>query len=135
MANHTTNYIDAFIEISPDCAVAAGSAPTREGTVAFMQYERLVNAPYAMNSDELLFGIFADRKGLVGAERDAAKQLYFAKGQPCLRASPLVKSYGWGVHHDGEGRVAIYGVESEKYLALVENELVEKFKGMRSKRR
>ena len=32
-----------------------------------------------------------------------------------MRASPLPKKYGWGVHHDRAGRIALYGVESEEY--------------------
>lgn len=35
-----------------------------------------------------------------------------------MRASALPKRYGWGVHHDGAGRLALYGVESDAYRDL-----------------
>nr|WP_281349931.1 DUF6157 family protein [Paenibacillus tengchongensis] len=39
----------------------------------------------------------------------------FAKKHPCLRASMLPKRYGWGVHFNGEGRIALYAMESPEY--------------------
>ena len=39
----------------------------------------------------------------------------FAKPQACMRASSLPKRYGWGVHYDEQGRLALYGVESAEY--------------------
>jgi hypothetical protein len=42
----------------------------------------------------------------------------FSKPQACLRASPLPKSHGWGVHFDAKGRVAIHAVDSPEYAKL-----------------
>jgi hypothetical protein len=44
---------------------------------------------------------------------------FFAKPQACLRTSDLCKKYGWGVHHDREGRIALYSVSSPEYATLV----------------
>lgn len=131
---HTTNYTNTLIQVSPDCPAGAGTVPPKPGTVAAMQYERLVAAPYAMTSDDLLFGIFADRNGVPAAERPAARAAFFSKGQPCLRSSPLVKTYGWGIHHDSKGRVALVGAETAEYAALSERDDVTVLQGMRSKR-
>lgn len=49
-----------------------------------------------------------------------------------MRSSPLVKTYGWGVHNDAEERVAIYPLGSQRYEALTKGETV--VAGMRSKR-
>jgi len=52
----------------------------------------------------------------------------------CLRASPLVKTYGWGIHHDSEGKVALVGRQTDEYKKLVQDRDVEKVAGMRSRR-
>lgn len=135
VSTHTTNYANAFIQVSPDIAAMVGSPPIRQGTVAAMQYERLIDAPYQLTSDELLFGVYADRHGLKEEELDAERLAFFAKGQPCLRVSPLVKTFGFGVHHDKDGRVAIYPVEGDRYAQLVADPTIEKIKGMRNKRK
>jgi hypothetical protein len=35
-----------------------------------------------------------------------------------MRASPLTKRYGWGVHHDTSGRIAIVARGTHDYDAL-----------------
>ena len=132
--NHTTNYCDTFIVVSPDCPSMEGIVPPKPGTVAAMQYERLMAKPYSMTSDELLFGVFADRNEIPAKERGAARAEFFSKGQPCMRSSPLVKTYGWGVHHDGKERVAIYALGSPKYAELAKGKAGTVVAGMRSKR-
>jgi Family of unknown function (DUF6157) len=134
MKTHTTNYFNTLIEIAPDCPVAEGSVPPKPGTVAAMQYEKLMAAPYTRTSDELIFEVFAERSGIDKGEWAAARAAFFSKGQPCLRSSPLVKTYGWGVHHDAEGRVALYGAETAQYHDMIENEAIAKTPGMRSAR-
>jgi len=51
-----------------------------------------------------------------------------------MRASPLGKRFGWGVHADGEGRIAIYAVDSKRYQALASDPELEQTRAMRSKR-
>ena len=87
-----------------------------------------------MTSDDLLFEVYARRNGIADADRPVARAALFAKPQACLRASPLVKNFGWGLHHDSEGRVAAFGVETETYHALVSRADVTVVPGMRSRR-
>ena len=75
---------------------------------------------YRYTSDDVIFTVWADRKGIAEADRPAARIKFFAKGQPCLRSSDLGKRYGWGVHADAESRVAIFALESEEYGRLAE---------------
>jgi len=63
--------------------------------------------------------VWADRNGIPADDRPAARAEFFSKGQPCLRSSPLGKRYGWGVHCDSTGRVALLALESDAYRALV----------------
>ena len=59
---------------------------------------------------------------------------FFAKGQPCLRASPLTKSHGWGVHFDAEGRAALVAMESDEYRRCQQDGDLTQLKAMRTKR-
>lgn len=129
----TTNYFNTFISVSSDCSAERGTAPTKPG-VAQLQHQLLSDRPYGLSSDDLLFEVHARRNGIADADREAARAAFFAKPQACLRASPLVKQYGWGVHHDSQGRVAIYGVESAEYAAFCERGDVKVVSGIRSKR-
>ena len=133
---HSTNYFDAFIEVAEDSKATAGSIPpTKEKkTVAQMQYELIAANPYTYTSDEILFRIYAERNDLLAAEQQAARAAFFSKGQACLRASPLAKTYGFGIHFDKEGRVALYGLETTEYERFVADEKIKKVKAMRSKR-
>lgn len=136
MKIHTTNYFDSFIEVAEDCKAGNGTKPPAKEnkTVAEMQYELIVKNPYKYTSDEILFQVFADRTGLVKAEYKQAKEVFFSKGQACLRASPLAKTYGFGIHSDNNGKIAIYGVETPEYKKFVTDAKVKKLKAMRSKR-
>ncbi|MFP3836102.1 DUF6157 family protein, partial [Chryseobacterium sp. SIMBA_028] len=60
---------------------------------------------------------------------------FFSKGQPCLRTSPLSKRYGFGIHHDSEGKVALFPVESKDYQTFLNDDSITKVKAMRSKRK
>ena len=135
---HSTNYYNTFIEIAEDCPVENGEMPPLKGdkkTVANLQFEKLYEHPYEYTSDEVLFAVFAERKGFEKGELDAERDHYFSKGQPCFRASPLTKRYGWGVHSDAEGRIAIYGAETEAYQQFLGDDSVKKVKAMRSRRK
>ncbi len=135
---HSTNYQNTFIEIAEDSKYKQAQIPPLKGdkkTVAYLQFEMLHEQPYKFTSDEVLFAVFAQRKGFTDAEMEEQRQAYFSKGQPCFRASPLTKSYGWGVHSNEEGKVALYAAESEEYKNFLSDESIKKVKAMRSKRK
>jgi outer membrane PBP1 activator LpoA protein len=52
-----------------------------------------------------------------------------------MRSSPLVKKYGWGVHSDEGGRIAIYALGTDEYLLYQNDDQVRQIKGMRSSRK
>jgi hypothetical protein len=132
---HTTNYVDTLITVSPDTKAAVASAPpTGKGSVAELQFAMMHGHDYELTSDDVIFGVFADRKGLAVEEREATRLQFFSKGQPCLRTSPLAKSYGWGIHCDAECRVALVPVESSRYDALVKDDAVVKRSAMKASR-
>ena len=132
---HTTNYFDTFIEVANDCKVLAGQIPEVKNdkkTIASMQFDLLSKHPYKYTSDDILFQVYFDRNNLTKNEYKNAKQQFFSKGQPCFRASPLTKQLGWGVHCDKNGKVALYGIETEKYQHFIENLKIKKVKAMQT---
>ena len=126
---HTTNDTDTFIAVAPaGPAMVAEAPPVRPApSVARIQYEMLVDAPYVHTSDDVVHASQGERRGI-------DRETFFAKGQACLRASPLVKRYGWGLHHDAEGRVALVPVDSAEYAAFLADEALDQKAGMRSSR-
>ena len=130
----TTNYTEAFITVSPDSTATAGTTPTKAGSIAQIRHELLTRQPYHYTSDDLLFEVHALRQGIAAKDRKPAREAFFAKPQACLRASPLVKQFGWGLHHDADAKVAAYGVDSEAYRELSVRADLKIVAGMRSKR-
>lgn len=131
---HTTNHFGTLITVSSDCPAAQSVVPDKPGSIAGLQYALLSERPYSLSSDDLLFEVHARRNGVSESEREEARAAFFARPRACLRASPLVKTFGWGLHHDAEGRVALVDRNSETYAALLADDNVAKRPGMRSKR-
>jgi hypothetical protein len=138
MKIHTTNYQNTFIEVAEDCPVASAEIPpqkSEEKTAATIQFEMIYKAPYKFNSDDVVFQVFVEKNGIKGKSQMASeRERFYSKGQPCLRSSPLAKRYGWGVHSNEEGKVAIYAVESDEYKKFSKDKSLAHVKAMRSKR-
>lgn len=132
----TTNYFNTFIEVAEDCPATHGEVPPVKGSksVANLQFEMLHGHPFEYTSDDVLFAVFAERNQIPQEELAEQRTLFFAKGQPCFRASPLTKRYGWGVHSNDQGKIALFGVDTEAYQDLVTNNSIVKKKAMRASR-
>ena len=137
MKQHTTNYINTLIQTAEDCPVSQAQIPPekKEKTLANLQYEQISKNPYQYSSDDIIFECYAFKNDISESEKQDKRNIFFSKGQACLRSSPLAKRYGFGIHHNKEGKVAIYPVESEEYQKLSNNPSVTKTKAMRSKRK
>ena len=134
---HTTNYVDTLIEVAEDTRATTGTKPpSKPGnrTVAKMQYDLIARNPYKYTSDDVVFQVYAERNDLTKTEYRQAREQFFAKGQPCLRTSPLAKACGFGIHNDSSGRVALYGMETPEYDRYLNDPKTKKVKAMKSKR-
>ncbi|MPR34458.1 DUF6157 family protein [Salmonirosea aquatica] len=134
---HSTNYYDTFIEVADDCPTEVPEVPLAKGdkpTSATRQFEMIGRNPYRFTSDEVLFAVYAEKHDLAESEKEEARSDFFSKGQPCLRASPLPKRYGWGVHSNSEGKIALFAVDSREYEILVKDPSLKHVKAMRSQR-
>lgn len=125
----TTNYYSTFISVAEDCPVATAEVPPVKDpkSVAQIEYDMLIDQPYTYTSDDILYTANGERRGI-------AREDFFAKGQPCFRSSPLTKRYGWGVHSDADGKIALYAIGSAEYEKLASDTSLKQLKAMRSKR-
>jgi len=137
MKLHSTNYYNTFILVADDCPVSKAEIPAVKNdtrTAAVIQFELVSKHPYKYTSDDVLFQVFAEKKDLTKAEFKHAREAFFSKGQACLRASPLTKRYGWGVHSNAEGKIAIFACESPHYEKLAADKKLKVVKAMKSSR-
>ncbi len=113
----STNYYNTFIAVAEQCKKTVGTVPLKKipPTVANIKYELISQNPYRYTSDEVLSDIYFQR------HPDATSSDYLQVNQACFRCSPLAKYYGWGFHFDIDGRVALYGMDSQEYQEFLDN--------------
>lgn len=135
--------MDTFITVAEDCQAEYGIPPQSTRLLPpahVIQYELLSLQPYAFNHEELLFEVHVRHKQIPVEDRVQRRaeiwQELFSRKHPCLRASMLPKKYGWGVHYNHDGKIAIFGKESPEYDQFVSGrgEAVKLLPAMRSKR-
>jgi len=128
---------NTFIRVADDTRATAGTPPPDKGepkSIARLHYDLLAPNPYRYDLDELNFTVFSLRNGLSDDEAEAERAAFFARNHPCMRASPLTKTYGFGAHYDGDGKIAIYPMESEAYRTLLTDPAITVEMAMRSRR-
>ncbi|MDI7774237.1 DUF6157 family protein [Asticcacaulis sp. EMRT-3] len=112
---HITN---TFITVAEDCPASQGLPPPERDagpTIARLHYDLLSEHPYEYDIDALNFEVWCRRNHIADAVRDTHREAFFSKGHPCMRASPLTKTYGFGAHYNDAGKIAIYPVDSVAY--------------------
>lgn len=106
----------------------------KQKTAALLQYEFLAKNAYKYTSDDLIFNCYVIKNDISDSEKEIERQKFFSKGQPCLRCSSLAKTYGFGFHHNEDGKVAMVPLESLEYQSFLINDSVKKVKAMRLKK-
>ncbi len=135
------NYFDTFIQVAPDCPVQVAAVPAAKGeksSVAVLEYDLLSKQPYIHTQEELQFLVHASRHGIpendLKTHRSELRTEFFSKPRACLRASALPKRYGWGIHFNAAGKIAIYPVEGEQYRRHAEDRTIRQLFALRSRR-
>jgi hypothetical protein len=135
------NYYNIFIAVAPDTSVKVGTVPVaRAGkkSVAVLEYELVSAQPYTYTQEEVQFAVHVQRKAISSAELGVRRvdlwNEFFSKSLACMRASPLPKSYGWGLHFNEEGKVALVAAESPEYERLSSSDTIEQTRALRSSR-
>jgi len=134
--NKDNNNYNMFVEVAEDCPVTIAQIPKAKAgakTVPLLQYEMIAAQPYIYTQEDVLFEVHATRNDIPDELKAAAREKFFSKGQPCLRTSSLGKRYGWGIHHNAEGKIALYGMDTAEYQALKEDSNIKHVKAMRSR--
>ncbi len=133
------NYYDTFILAADDCPVTKGIIPVvKEGkakSIHAIQYEFMSEAPYKYTQDDILFMVYAERNN-ISSKDGKIRAEFFDKSHPCLRCSALAKKYGWGMHFNSEGKVALFSKDSSDYKIFENGEgaRLKLVKAMRNKR-
>lgn len=128
---------DTFIEVAEDCpAVNAEVPPARAGraTKAAIEYELLAGEPYGLTEDDVAFRTRVAMREIPEAEWPAERERFLSQAKPRLQVSALAKRYGWGIHVDSHGRVALVPVESAEYRRLAADPALRHVRAFRSKR-
>jgi hypothetical protein len=113
------DYRDTFITVSPDSTAWRGQVPSVDGpSVASETFELISAHPYRWRASDVIFTVWANLRRLPKAARRQVRAEFFARPQACLRSSELGRRYGWGIHADHDGRIAIYAVGTSEYESL-----------------
>jgi hypothetical protein len=135
------NYFNTFIEVAADCPAAQGARPKARAagkTVAELEFELIGTQPYRYTQEDVQFHVHCKRTGLtepeVRSNGAALRAAFFAKPVACMRTSALPKTYGWGLHFDDRGRVALVSVGTPEYQTLANDARIAHTRAMRSKR-
>src|SRR6266446_3072476 len=129
------NYYDTLIEVADDCPATEGQAPQARGgkkTKAVVEYEMLVKHPYKYTEEDIAFETYAVLHNIPKAIWPKERQTFLSKGHPHLRVSALAMRYGWGIHNNAEGKVALIAVNSLRYKKLMKDPRTTKIKAFRS---
>jgi len=132
------SYKNTFIEISEDSVVNSAITPlprNNKPTIASIEYDLISNNPYKYTQEDVQIQTYLIKNQIKSDELDEIRKHFFQKPKAWFRASPLVKKYGWGIHYDDEGKLAIYDVNSERYEQFLKSGNITLLKGMRSIRR
>ncbi len=128
---------NTFIIVADDSNAVMSTVPPHKGderTLARLHYDLLNDHPYEYDLDTLNFTVFRLKNKLSDAEAEAAREAFFVKSHPCMRASPLTRSFGFGAHYNSAGKIAIYPVDSVAYRKLAGDPDNRVEMAMRSKR-
>ncbi len=99
-----------------------------------VEYELLVKHPYTYTEEDIAFEVYVVLHDIPKANWPKEREKFLSRGHPHLRVSALAKRYGWGIHNDADGKVALVAVESPEYKRLMNDPRTTKVKAFRSTR-
>ncbi|MGE7989176.1 DUF6157 family protein [Lysinibacillus fusiformis] len=132
------SYKNTFIKISEDSEVTSAVTPlprNNKPTIASIEFDLIKHNPYKYTEADVQFQTYLIKNQIESNSFDEISKQFFQKSKACFRASPLVKKYGWGIHYDDEGKLALYDVNSEEYEQFLHSDQITLLNGMCSKRR
>ncbi|MHB1927763.1 MAG: DUF6157 family protein [Leptospirillum sp.] len=98
----------------------------------------LSSDPYVYTQEELLFLVHVRRQriphSVLESKYEELWDDFFSRPRACLRPSPLPIKYGWGIHFDSDGKIALVPMESEEYRCLEADKSLTQLVAMRNRR-
>jgi hypothetical protein len=132
------NYYDTLIEVAEDCPVTEAQTPQAargaKQSKTVVEYELLAKRPYKYTEEDIAFETYAVLHDIPKAIWPRERKKFLSKGHPHLRVSALAKRYGWGIHNNAEGKIALVAVESPLYKQMLNDPRITKLKAFRSSR-
>jgi hypothetical protein len=131
------SFRNTFIRIAADCPETEGIEPPSRGgkkPVHAIHLDLLRKRPYFFTHEELIAEGELLREPPTGESKKEILARLRSKPLPCLRTSALAKRYGWGIHFDPHGKIAIYPAGSAEYEKLASDPTIDQAPAMRSKR-
>lgn len=122
----STSPLEELIEVAADSSATRSEEPHDGGTaktIARISYEVLTESPYKFSEREFYHEVHVVRR----KRPDLRIKNYN------IKRSPLVKNYGWGIHRNSDGKLALIARESNRYEDLFANPLVKKTKAYRNR--
>ncbi|ESQ75295.1 DUF6157 family protein [Asticcacaulis sp. AC402] len=128
---------NTFIAVADDTQATQGIVPPEkngEPSLAWLHYSLLGEHPYEYDLDSFNFEVYCRRNRIAPEHREGHRAAFFSKGHPCMRASPLTKSYGFGAHYNTSGKIAIYPMDSVAYRKFLNDPDITIEMALRAKR-
>ena len=104
-------YREELIEVAEDCPVDHAVEPPNDRpnrTRARIAYEILSEHPYQYTEIEFFHELDVVRRNKPNAKIESYQ----------IKRSPLVQTYGWGIHRNQQGKLALVAMESDRYREL-----------------
>lgn len=111
--------LEELILVAGDCPVSKSHVPSlgrTTKTIARISYEVLIDSPFIFTEREFYHEVHVVRRN----RHDLKIEAYN------IKRSPLVKKYGWGIHRNHRGKLALIPMESDEYQRLQESIVVKK---------
>lgn len=118
------DFRNALIQVAEDCHAEKGIAPEPKSKIAYIGYDELSKNPYKYSKLEFYKQVHHVRRGKLELKIETYN----------IRRNDLCKKYGWGIHINESGKLALVGCETEKYRELLNNSLVEKVNAFKKHR-
>ena len=125
-----------LIHPAPDCPAQTATRPdmsAQSRSRAVIEYSLLEGSPYGFDHKTFTYLVHQE---MAAERRKLALDFatFHQKGQPCMRASPLTKRLGWGVHYDAEGKLALLDPQSAGFKRLAATPDLPQKPALRNKR-
>ena len=117
------NDSEVLFTIAEKCPAKNGIVPItnrKEKTVTMHYHDLLMESPYCFTYQQARKEVHENRRGKTDLKLNSYD----------MRRSELCKIWGWGVHADRNGKLALVGCETDEYQRLLKDSSVRKIKAL-----